>query len=157
MSIIVGNDTKVIVHGITGNEGMFHAQAMLRYGTKIVAGVTPGKGGQTAAGVPVYNNAAEAVARHGANTSIIFVPARFARDAAMDALNAGIKVLVIITEHIPQKDTIELIAVASRKGVVIIGPNCPGIINPSTKAHIGIMPSHIFKPGKSVLYREAAP
>ncbi len=147
MSIIVGDNTKVIVHGITGNEGMFHTQAMLRYGTKIVAGVTPGKGGQNVNGVPVYNSAADAVAQHGANTSIIFVPARFARDAALDAMNAGIKVLVIITEHVPQKDTIELVAIANRTGCVIIGPNCPGIMNPSTKTHIGIMPTHIFHPG----------
>ena len=107
MSIIVGQDSKVIVQGITGNEGRFHTASMLQYGTKVVAGVTPGKGGQEAEDVPVYNTVAEAVANHGANTSIMFVPARFSQDAALEAIDAGIKTLVVITEGIPQKDSIE--------------------------------------------------
>ena len=147
MSIIIGKDSRVIVQGITGNEGRFHAASMLRYGTKIVAGVTPGKGGQQVQDVPVYNTVSEAISNHGANTSIIFVPARFAQSAALEAIAAGIRTLVAITESIPQKDTIEFIAKANKKGVVIVGPNAPGIINPSNRVHVGIMPAHIFQPG----------
>ena len=148
MSIIVDENSKVIVQGITGNEGRFHTTAMLSYGTKIVAGVTPGKGGQEVEGVPVYNTVAEAVTNHGANTSIIFVPARFTSSAALEAIDAGIKTLVVITEGIPQKDAIEFVGKANKKGdVIIIGPNCPGIINPLRKIKVGIMPVHIFNPG----------
>ncbi|MFC1918765.1 succinate--CoA ligase subunit alpha [Chloroflexota bacterium] len=148
MSIIVNENSKIIVQGITGNEGRFHATAMLRYGTKIVAGVTPGKGGEEVEGVPVYNTVAEAVANHGANMSIIFVPARFSGDAALEAIDAGIKTLAVITEGVPQKDAIEFVGRANKQGdVVIIGPNCPGIINPLRKINVGIMPVHIFNPG----------
>ena len=147
MSIIIGKDSRVIVQGITGNEGRFHAASMLRYGTKIVAGVTPGKGGQQVQDVPVYNTVSEAISNHGANTSIIFVPARFAQSAVLEAIDAGIKTLVVITELIPQKDAIDFIAKANKKGIVIVGPNTPGAINPSNRVHIGVMPSHIFQPG----------
>jgi len=148
MSIIVNEDSRVVVQGITGNEGRFHTASMLQYGTKIVAGVTPGKGGQQIEGIPVYDTVSEAVTRHGANTSIIFVPARFTQSAAIEAINADIKTLVVITEGLPQRDAIELVARANKKGDVnIIGPNCPGIINPLRKIKVGIMPNHIFRPG----------
>ena len=147
MSVIVNKDTKVIVHGITGNEGRFHTISMLKYGTKIVAGFTPGKGGQEVEGVPVFNTVKEAVEKTGCNTSILFVPARFAKSSAMDALDAGIKVIVVITEGLPQIDEMELVAKAEQKGVIVVGPNCPGLINPSNKIKVGILPSHIFKPG----------
>lgn len=147
MSIIVGENTKVIVQGITGNEGRFHAAAMLRYGTKVVAGVTPGKGGQEMEGVPVYNTVAEAAAKHGANTSIIFVPARFTRSAVLEAIDAGLKTVVVITEGTPQKDAIEFVAKAREKGVIIVGPNCPGVISPVRRVKVGILPDHIFRPG----------
>ena len=148
MSIIIDDGSKVIVQGITGNEGRFHTASMLRYGTKIVAGVTPGKGGQQVEGVPVYNTVAEAVTRHGVDTSIMFVPARFTRSAALEAIDAGIKNLVVITEGIPQRDAIEFVAKAKKKGdVIIVGPNCPGVISPAHRIKVGIMPDHIFSPG----------
>ena len=147
MGIIIGKNSKVIIQGITGKEGQFHTTLMLRYGTQIVAGVTPGKGGQQVQGVPIYNTVSEAISNHGANTSITFVPARFAQSAAIEAIDAGIRTLVVITESIPQKDTIEFIAKANKKGVVVVGPNAPGVINPSDRAHVGIMPGHIFRPG----------
>jgi len=147
MSIIIGKDSRVVVQGITGTEGRFHTVSMLRYGTRIVAGVTPRKGGQQVQDIPVYNTVSEAISNHGANSSIIFVPARFAQSAALEAIDAGIKTLVVITELIPQKDAIEFIAKANKKGIVIVGPNAPGIINPSNKVHIGVMPAHIFRPG----------
>ena len=148
MSIIVDKGSKVIVQGITGNEGRFHTASMLRYGTKIVAGVTPGKGGQEAEGVPVYNTVSEAVSNHDANTSIIFVPARFAQSAVIEAIDAGIKTVVVITDGIPQRDAIEFVARANKKGdIIIVGPNCPGLISPAHKTKVGIMPGHIFNPG----------
>ena len=148
MSIIINEGSKVVVQGITGNEGRFHTASMLRYGTKIVAGVTPGKGGQQVEGVPVYNTVAEAVRSHGVDTSIIFVPARFTRSAALEAIDAGIKNLVVITEGIPQRDAIEFVAKAKKKGdVIIVGPNCPGVISPAHRIKVGIMPGHIFSPG----------
>ncbi len=148
MSIIVDTNSKVLVQGITGNEGRFHAASMLRYGTKVVAGVTPGKGGQEVEGVPVYNTVAEAVSNNGANTSIMFVPARFTQNAVLESIDAGIKTMVIITEGIPQKDAIEFVAKAKQKGnSIIVGPNCPGVISPAHKAKVGIMPDHIFSPG----------
>ena len=148
MSIIIDDGSKVVVQGITGNEGRFHTASMLRYGTKIVAGVTPGKGGQQVEGVPVYNTVAEAVTRHGVDTSIMFVPARFTRSAALEAIDAGIKNLVVITEGIPQRDAIEFVAKAKKKGdVIIVGPNCPGVISPAHRIKVGIMPGHIFSPG----------
>ncbi len=147
MSVIINRDTRVIVQGITGNEGRFHALAMRSYGTNIVAGVTPGKGGQNVEGIPVYDKVVEAVTMHGANTSIMFVPARAAKAGVLEAIEAGIKTIVVITEGIPQIDEIDFVARAERAGVTIIGPNCPGIINPSLNLKVGILPVHIFKPG----------
>lgn len=148
MSIIVNEGSRVIVQGITGNQGRFHAASMLRYGTKVVAGSAPGRGGQEVEGVPVYNTVAETVANHGANTSIIFVPARLAGGAILEAIDAGIKTLVVITEGIPQKDAIEFVNKAKQKGdVTIVGPNCPGVISPIHRIKVGIMPDHIFQAG----------
>ena len=148
MRSILNEDTKVVVQGITGKEGELQTALMLDYGTKIVAGVTPGKGGQQVDGIPVYNTVLEAVSNQGANTSILFVPAAFARDAAIEAIDAGIKTLVIITEGIPQKDAIEFIARANNKrDVIIVGPNTPGVINPRIRVKVGIMPAHVFRPG----------
>ncbi|ESQ23013.1 MAG: succinyl-CoA synthetase, alpha subunit [uncultured Acidilobus sp. MG] len=147
MGILVDENTRVIVQGITGKEGSFHTKLMLQYGTKVVAGVTPGKGGSTVEGLPVYDTMAEAVKEHPeANTSIIFVPAKFASDAVYEAVDSGMKVIVVITEHIPVHDAMEFVNYAKRKGSVIIGPNCPGIITPG-KTKIGIMPGHVFTPG----------
>ena len=147
MAVLVGEDTRVIVQGITGREGSFHTKLMLEYGTKIVAGVTPGKGGQEVHGVPVYDTMKEAVEEHPeANTSIVFVPARFAPDAVYEAVDAGMRVVVVITEHIPVHETMRFVNYARQKGTVIIGPNCPGIITPGA-AKVGIMPGHIFTPG----------
>ena len=147
MSIFVGEETRVLVQGITGNEGSFHTRQMLRYGTKIVAGVTPGKQGQEVEGVPVYDRVSDAVARHGANTSIVFVPARFAPSAISEAIDAGIKTIVVITESIALKDSMELFSRARKTGATIIGPNTAGILSPTTVVHVGIMPTHIFATG----------
>jgi len=147
MSVINTKNAKIIVQGITGNEGRFHTAAMRHYGTNILAGVTPGKGGQQVDGIPVYDTVAGAMANHDASTSIIFVPAPFAKSAVLEAIEAGIKTLVVITEMIPQKDAIEFIAKAKNKGVTIIGPNTPGVIVPGAHVHIGVMPTHVFKPG----------
>ncbi len=148
MSIIVSEGSRVIVQGVTGNEGRFHTALMIHYGTRVVAGVTPGRGGQRIEGVPVYNTVAEAVGNHDADTSIIFVPARFARNAALEAIDAGIRTLVVITEGIPQRDAIEFVAKSKKKGdVITVGPNCPGVISPPHRVKVGIMPDHIFSPG----------
>jgi len=146
MGIIVNNSTKAIVWGITGTQGRFHTHLMLEFGTRIVAGVTPGKGGNSVEGVPVYDTAEEALRQHEANASIIFVPAPFAADAALEAIEAELKTVVIITEHVPVKDSIQIIAAANHKNATIIGPNTPGIITPDT-CKLGIMPAHIFKKG----------
>ncbi len=147
MSVIINKDTRVVVRGITGNEGRFHTASMLSYGTNIVAGVTPGKGGQNVEGVPVYDKIEDAINKHGANTSILFVPARFAKGAVLEDIEAGIKVIVVITEGIPQVDEIEFVAKSNQKKAIIVGPNCPGLINPPNKIKVGILPNHIFKPG----------
>jgi succinyl-CoA synthetase alpha subunit len=146
MGIIIGKDTKAIVWGITGTQGSFHTKLMLEYGTKIVAGITPGKGGTTVHGVPVYDSGEEAQEKHNANAAIIFVPAPFAADAVLEALENGIRTVVIITEHIPIKDAINIMARAKQLNATIVGPNTPGIITPG-ESKLGIMPSHIFKPG----------
>ncbi len=146
MGIIVGKDTRVIVQGITGRQGRFHTKLMLDYGTKIVAGVTPGKGGQNVHGVPVYDTIVEALKNHPADTSIIFVPAPYAFDAVVEAILSGMKNVVVITEHIPVHDSIKMIALAKLRGTRIIGPNTPGIITPG-ECKVGIMPSKVFKPG----------
>lgn len=146
MGVIVGKDARAVVQGITGAQGSFHTRLMLDYGTKIVAGVTPGKGGLEVHGVPVYDTVKEAVQRHDANASIIFVPAPFAADAALEAMDANIKTVVIITEHIPIKDSIQIMAYAKQQSATIIGPNTPGVITPN-ECKLGIMPAHIFKRG----------
>lgn len=147
MAILVGKDTKVIVQGITGRDGSFHTKLMLDYGTKIVAGVTPGKGGANVHGIPVFDTLKEAQSYEKADASIIFVPAPFAPDAIYEAIDNDIKLIVVITEGIPQKDMLNIVRYAKTKGVRIIGPNCPGIITPE-ECKIGIMPAHIFKKGK---------
>jgi len=144
---ILPRDPRVVVQGITGNQGKLHTEAMLKYGTKVVAGTTPGKRGQTVHGVPVYDTVAEAAAEQGANTSIVFVPARFAPAAVLDAISAGMETIVVITEMIPQKDSIDFVNKADKKGIVIVGPNTPGAIAPPIKAKVGIMPDHVFRAG----------
>ena len=147
MSIIVNKDSKVLVQGFTGNEGTFHSEQMIEYGTNIVAGVTPGKGGMTHLDIPVFNSVSEAVNQLEINTSIIFVPPMFAADAIMEAVQSNIKTIVAITEGIPTSDMIKVKAYIKDKSVVLIGPNCPGIITPE-EAKIGIMPGFIFKKGR---------
>ncbi len=147
MSIIVNKDSKVLVQGFTGSEGTFHSEQMLEYGTNIVAGVTPRKGGMTHLGIPVFNSVSEAVNKLEINTSIIFVPPMFAADAIMEAVESDIKTIVAITEGIPTADMIKVKAYIRNKGVILIGPNCPGVITPE-EAKIGIMPGFIFKKGR---------
>lgn len=146
MSIIVDKNTKVLVQGITGREGSFHAEQMLAYGTKVVAGVTPGKGGQEHIGLPVFNRVSEAVARTGANASCIFVPPPFAADAIIESAMAGIKTIICITEGIPVVDMVKVKPYLDSLGVVMIGPNCPGLITVD-ECKIGIMPGFICTPG----------
>ena len=147
MSILVGKDTRVVVQGITGKEGTFHTKQCLEYGTNIVAGVTPGKGGQMWEGkIPVYNTVAEAVEKEGANASLIFVPPAFAADAIAEAVDAGVEVIVTITEGIPALDMMKVKRAMRGKNVRMIGPNCPGIITPG-ECKMGIMPGYIFKRG----------
>ncbi len=146
MSILVDADTKVICQGITGKAGAFHAEQCLRYGTQLVAGVTPGKGGTTGGpGLPVFDSCHQAVAATGADATMIFVPAGFAADAAMEAADAGIRLVVLITEGIPTLDMVRLRHVLDEKGVLLIGPNCPGVISPG-RCKIGIMPGYIHRP-----------
>ncbi|MFA6261202.1 MAG: succinate--CoA ligase subunit alpha [Bacteroidia bacterium] len=147
MSVLVNKDSKVIVQGFTGSEGSFHAQQMIEYGTNVVGGVTPGKGGQMHLERPVFNTVKDAVDKAGANVSIIFVPPAFAADAILEASDAGIKVIVCITEGIPVKDMIPVKEYVKARGSVLIGPNCPGVITPD-EAKVGIMPGFVFKKGK---------
>ena len=146
MSVLIDKDTKVIVQGITGRDGSFHAAKMKEYGTQVVGGTSPGKGGQEVDGIPVFNTVKDAVAATGANTSIIFVPAPFAKDAMLEAIDGGIKLVVCITEGVPVIDAVEAQNYARIKGVKVIGPNCPGLISPE-KSMVGIMPANIFKKG----------
>lgn len=148
MTIIVDDNTRVVVQGITGHQGRYHSRAMREFGTKIVAGVTPGKGGMEIDGVPVFETMREAVYETGANASVVFVPARFAKDAVLESIDSGIETVVVITERIPVHDSIEMIEYARLNGTRIIGPNCPGITSPGI-CKIGIMPNHIFTPGKT--------
>jgi len=146
MSVLVNKNSKVIVQGFTGSEGTFHAQQMIEYGTNVVGGVTPGKGGQTHLEKPVFNTVAEAVEKAGANVSIIFVPPAFAADAILEASEAGIGVIICITEGIPVKDMIPVKAYLKARNSILIGPNCPGVITPD-EAKVGIMPGFVFKKG----------
>lgn len=147
MSILLDKSTKVLVQGITGRDGSFHARQMIDYGTQVVGGVTPGKGGQTIHGVPVFNSMKEGVGATGADASVIYVPAKFAPAAIMEAADAGIQLIVAITEGIPVLDMLEVYHEVRRRGITLIGPNCPGLISPG-KAKIGIMPGQIHKPGR---------
>lgn len=147
MSVLVNKNSKVIVQGFTGSEGSFHAEQMIEYGTNVVGGVTPGKGGQTHLGKPVFNSVKEAVDATEADVSIIFVPPAFAADAIMEAADAGIKVIVCITEGIPVSDMIKAKQYVVERNVTLVGPNCPGVITPG-EAKVGIMPGFVFKPGK---------
>jgi succinyl-CoA synthetase alpha subunit len=147
MSVLVNKDSKVIVQGFTGSEGTFHAEQMIAYGTNVVGGVTPGKGGQSHLGKPVFNTVEDAVKEVEANTSLIFVPPAFAADAVMEAAEAGIKVIICITEGIPTKDMIMVQEYIADKDCVLVGPNCPGVITPE-EAKCGIMPGFIFKKGR---------
>lgn len=147
MAVLVNKESKVIVQGFTGSEGTFHAGQMIEYGTNVVGGVTPGKGGQTHLDRPVFNSVAEAVEKSGADVSIIFVPPAFAADAIMEAAEAGIKVIVAITEGIPIADMTKVKSYISNKACTLIGPNCPGVIT-AGQAKVGIMPGFIFKEGR---------
>ncbi|MBU6274766.1 MAG: CoA-binding protein, partial [Bacteroidetes bacterium] len=147
MSILVNEHSRILVQGFTGTEGTFHAGQMLEYGTQVVGGVTPGKGGTEHLGKPVFNDVRSAVEATGANVSIIFVPPAFAGDAIMEAADAGIPLIVCITEGIPTSDMVKAAAMVRRRNARLIGPNCPGIITPE-QAKVGIMPGFVFKPGK---------
>jgi succinyl-CoA synthetase alpha subunit len=146
MSILIDADTRLLVQGLTGSEGRFHGLRNRAYGTNVVAGVTPGKGGQDVEGIPVFDSVADAVATTGADASLIFVPARFAADAVYEAADAGIGTVICITEHIPVHDMLRLYAQLRRLEVTLIGPNCPGVLSPG-KANAGIIPAEIFRPG----------
>jgi len=146
VAIIVDNDTRLVVQGLTGSEGRFHGLRNRSYGTKVVAGVTPGKAGQDVEGIPIYNTVADAVEREGVNTSLIFVPARFAADAIFEAVDAGVQTVICITEHVPVHQMLAAYTYFRTKGVTMIGPNCPGVLSPG-KANVGIIPAEIFSEG----------
>jgi succinyl-CoA synthetase alpha subunit len=146
VSILVGRDTKLVVSGLTGREGSFHGLNNRRYGTDLVAGVTPGKAGQDVEGVPIFNTVHDAVAETGANTSMVFVPPRFAADAILEAADAGVELVIAITEGIPVHDMLRVYTQLRRGGTRLIGPNCPGILSPG-KANVGIIPAHFFSEG----------
>ncbi len=146
MSVLVGKNTRLIVQGFTGSEGTFHAGQMIEYGTNVVGGVTPGKGGQKHLDKPVFNTVADAVEKEGANTSVIFVPPAFAADAIIESAISGIEVIICITEGIPVQDMVKAKQVCVSHGATLIGPNCPGVITPD-EAKVGIMPAMIFSPG----------
>ena len=146
MAILVDNDTRLVVQGLTGSEGRFHGLRNRDYGTKLVAGVTPGKGGQDVDGVPVLDTVADAVSAYGANTSMIFVPAPFAADAIYEAVDAGVHTVITITEGVPAHEMLRIHAYIRARGVRLLGPNCPGALSPG-KANVGIIPAEIFQPG----------
>ncbi len=146
MSILIDQNTKVIVQGITGRDGSFHAKQMKAYGTKVVGGVTPGKGGLDVEGIPVFNSVQEAKDKTGCDAAVIYVPAKFAKDAVLEDIAAGIPLIICITEGIPVLDMVEVKKAMRGKNIRLIGPNCPGLISPG-KSKIGIMPGHIHKPG----------
>ncbi|HLE96990.1 MAG TPA: succinate--CoA ligase subunit alpha [Candidatus Thermoplasmatota archaeon] len=144
----IGKDTRLVVQGITGHQGQFHTRQMLAFGTKVVAGVTPGKAGEKVEGVPVFDSVADAVEGTRANASVVYVPARFAKDAVLEALDAGIRDVVVITEHIPFHDAMDFVWYARLKGARVLGPNCPGMAAPGARCKIGILPNKIFRPGR---------
>ena len=146
MSVLVGSDTRLVIQGITGTEGTFHGQQMIDYGTNVVAGVTPGKGGQEALGVPVFNVVSEAVQHKNANAAVVFVPPKFAAGAVIEAIGAGLDLVICITEGIPAVDMVKVNHALEKKPTRLVGPNCPGIITPG-QAKVGIMPGFIHKPG----------
>jgi succinyl-CoA synthetase alpha subunit len=146
MAIIVDNDTRLVVQGLTGSEGSFHGVRNRDYGTKVVAGVTPGKGGQDVQGIPVFNTVAAAVAETGANTSMVFVPARFAADAIYEAVDAGIETVICIAEGLPAHEMLRIYNYIRPRGITMLGPNCPGALSPA-KANVGIIPAEIFREG----------
>ena len=146
MSILINKDTRLIVQGITGRDGSFHATKMKEYGTNVVGGTSPGKAGEEVAGIPVFNTVRDAVEATNANTSVIFVPAAFAKDAMLEAADAGIKLIICITEGVPTLDVVEAYRYIQIKGAQLIGPNCPGLISPG-ESMVGIMPTNIFKKG----------
>jgi succinyl-CoA synthetase alpha subunit len=147
MSILINSDTRVIVQGITGRDGSFHTKGMLDYGTKVVGGVTPGKGGEQVHGVPVFNSVKEAVAATKANATVIYVPAKFAPAAMREAMDAAVPLIITITEGVPTLDMMDIYHEVRARGLRLIGPNCPGVISPG-QCKIGIMPGHIHKPGR---------
>ncbi|HEY7536731.1 MAG TPA: succinate--CoA ligase subunit alpha [Gaiellaceae bacterium] len=147
MAILVDRGTRLVVQGLTGTEGRFHGLRNRAYGTNVVAGVTPGKGGQDVEGVPVFDTVAGAVAETGANTAVVFVPAPFAADAVYEAADAGIATVVCITEHVPAHETLRLYAYLRVRGVTLIGPNCPGVLSPG-RANVGIIPGELFREGR---------
>lgn len=146
MAIYINENTNVLVQGITGNQGSFHAGQMLQYGTKVVAGVSPGKAGQEVHGVPVYSTVSDAAQEHRIDASVLFIPAPFAKDAAFEAIDAGVKIVVCITEHIPVHDAMQIMAFAKNRGAILVGPNTFGVVS-SGKCKIGIMPNQFFIPG----------
>ncbi len=146
MAIIIDESTRVLVQGITGNQGRFHTRQMLEYGSNITGGVSPGKGGQEVGGVPVYNTVAEAMAAGGVDAAVLFIPAPAVKDAAFENMENGVKTIVIITEHVPVHDAMDIMAYAADKGITVVGPNTFGLISPG-KCKIGIMPNQIYKPG----------
>ncbi|MFO8061267.1 MAG: succinate--CoA ligase subunit alpha [Bacillota bacterium] len=146
MAILIDDKTKVLVQGITGHQGTFHTELMVKYGTRVVAGTSPGKGGQEVSGVPVYNTVDQAVQSHGPNASVLFIPAPFVKDAAFEAIAAGVELVVIITEGVPLHDAMEVMAFAEQGGVRVVGPNTFGVITPG-RCKIGIMPGHAFARG----------
>jgi succinyl-CoA synthetase alpha subunit len=147
MAIIVDDDTRLVVQGLTGSEGRFHGLRNQAYGTNVVAGVTPGKGGQDVDGITVFDTVSEAVAEAGANTSMVFVPAPFAADAVYEAVDAGVHTVITITEHVPAHEMLRLKAYVDARGVTVVGPNCPGVLSPG-KANVGIIPGEIFAGGE---------
>jgi succinyl-CoA synthetase alpha subunit len=146
MAIIVDESTRLVVQGLTGSEGRFHGLRNRDYGTQVVAGVTPGKGGQDVEGIPIFDTVAEAVAEASANTALIFVPARFAPDAMYEAVDAGIQNVICITEHVPAHEMLRIYTYIRPKGVTLVGPNCPGVLSPG-KANVGIIPAQVFRQG----------
>jgi len=146
MAIVVDRDTRLVVQGLTGSEGRFHGLRNRSYGTNVVAGVTPGKGGRDVEGIPVFDTVLESVEQAGANTAMIFVPARFATDAIYEAVDAGVRTVICITEHIPAHDMLRVYTYIRPRGVTLIGPNCPGVLSPG-KANVGIIPAEVFAEG----------